>query len=99
MTVSPGFGGQRFITSQLDKVKRLQQTLTEHHVKFQSPWMGEYNLDTAQLAVAAGQRYWWRGRAYSTYGFSGSKYDRHYEHQSRNSKEESENGIRHSRFG
>lgn len=54
MTVSPGFGGQRFITSQLDKVKRLQQTLTEHHVKIPIAVDGGIHLDTAQLAVAAG---------------------------------------------
>jgi ribulose-phosphate 3-epimerase len=54
MTVSPGFGGQRFITSQLDKVKRLQQTLAVHNLKIPIAVDGGIHLDTAPLAVAAG---------------------------------------------
>lgn len=54
MTVSPGLGGQRFITSQLDKVKRLQQILAEHNLKIPIAVDGGIHLDTAPLAVAAG---------------------------------------------
>jgi len=54
MTVSPGFGGQRFITSQLDKVKRLRQLLAEHDLKVPIAVDGGIHVDTAPLAVAAG---------------------------------------------
>jgi len=54
MTVSPGFGGQRFITSQLDKVKRLHELLTEHDLKVPIAVDGGIHVDTAPLAIAAG---------------------------------------------
>jgi len=54
MTVSPGFGGQRVITSQLDKVKRLRQLLAEHDLKVPIAVDGGIHVDTAPLAVAAG---------------------------------------------
>ena len=54
MTVTPGFGGQRFITSQLDKVKRLRQLLAEHDLKVPIAVDGGIHVDTAPLAVAAG---------------------------------------------
>jgi len=54
MTVSPGFGGQRFITSQLDNVKRIRQLLAEHNLKVPIAVDGGIRVDTAPLAVAAG---------------------------------------------
>jgi ribulose-phosphate 3-epimerase len=54
MTVSPGFSGQHFIESQLDKVKRLRQTLDEHKLQIPIGVDGGIHLETAPLAVAAG---------------------------------------------
>jgi ribulose-phosphate 3-epimerase len=54
MTVSPGFGGQRFITGQLNKIKRLRQLLAEHHLRIPIAVDGGIYVDTAPLAVAAG---------------------------------------------
>jgi ribulose-phosphate 3-epimerase len=42
MSVEPGFGGQEFIPSSLDKIVRLRRMLTEH------------NLDRVQIAVDGG---------------------------------------------
>ena len=54
MTVSPGFSGQHFIASQLDKVKRLRQTLEEHNLQIPIGVDGGIHMETAPLAVAAG---------------------------------------------
>jgi ribulose-phosphate 3-epimerase len=54
MTVSPGFSGQHFIESQLDKVKRLRQILDEHNLQIPIGVDGGIHLETAPLATAAG---------------------------------------------
>jgi ribulose-phosphate 3-epimerase len=55
MTVNPGFGGQPFIPSTLDKIRRLRSILNEreiHHIDIEVD--GGINTDTARQVVAAG---------------------------------------------
>jgi ribulose-phosphate 3-epimerase len=58
MTVNPGFGGQSFIASQLDKISHLRRTLnsimakTGKHIDLEVD--GGINADTARMAIAAG---------------------------------------------
>lgn len=52
MTVNPGFGGQSFIASQLDKIRRIRSMIGERRI-----WLevdGGVNSQTAAAAVAAG---------------------------------------------
>jgi len=54
MTVNPGFGGQKFIHSQLDKISRLREMLEKHG--YESPIAVDGGIDTitAPLVVKAG---------------------------------------------
>lgn len=54
MTVNPGFGGQRFIESSLDKVRRLKQMIAEHNSHALIQVDGGVNFDTAPLLIQAG---------------------------------------------
>jgi len=54
MTVNPGFGGQSFIHSQLDKIQRLRQMLNERGKDVPIAVDGGINTTTAPLAVKAG---------------------------------------------
>ncbi|GIK99590.1 MAG: ribulose-phosphate 3-epimerase [Alphaproteobacteria bacterium] len=60
MSVNPGFGGQKFIASQLDKIRVLRQMIDEVCANGGSGRTidlevdGGINLETAPLAVAAG---------------------------------------------
>lgn len=54
MTVNPGFGGQKFIHSQLEKIRRLRHLLDEHGLKTPIAVDGGIDKTTAPLAVAAG---------------------------------------------
>jgi ribulose-phosphate 3-epimerase len=58
MSVNPGFGGQAFIASQLDKISRLRQRIdaTSHATgrKIDLEVDGGVNADTARQAIAAG---------------------------------------------
>ena len=52
MTVNPGFGGQAFIASQLEKIRRIRSMIGERRI-----WLevdGGVNSQTAAAAVAAG---------------------------------------------
>jgi len=54
MTVNPGWGGQPFIHSQLDKTRRLQRTLDEHGLDIPIAVDGGIDTTTAPLVVNAG---------------------------------------------
>jgi ribulose-phosphate 3-epimerase len=54
MTVNPGFGGQEFILSQLEKISRLRAMLLERGLTTRIAVDGGIDEKTAPLAVAAG---------------------------------------------
>lgn len=54
MTVEPGFGGQSLIPGCLNKIRTLKRLREEKRLKFLIQVDGGINLDTAELAVAAG---------------------------------------------
>jgi ribulose-phosphate 3-epimerase len=54
MTVNPGFGGQPFIHSQLDKIRRLRQMLDERGLDLPIAVDGGIDPTTAPLVVDAG---------------------------------------------
>ncbi len=54
MTVNPGFGGQRFIASQLDKVRELRSRIDAVGRSIDLEVDGGINRETAKQAVAAG---------------------------------------------
>jgi ribulose-phosphate 3-epimerase len=54
MTVNPGFGGQKFIHSQLDKINRLRQMLNKHNSHIPIAVDGGVDTTTAPLVVNAG---------------------------------------------
>lgn len=54
MTVNPGFGGQSFIYSQLDKIRRLKSKILHQGRKIAIAVDGGINAKTAPLVVEAG---------------------------------------------
>lgn len=52
MTVNPGFGGQSFIESQLEKIRRIRAMIGDRPIRLEVD--GGVNVDTAVRAVAAG---------------------------------------------
>ncbi len=54
MTVDPGWGGQSFLHSQLDKIRRLRQILEERELDIPIGVDGGIDRTTAPLAVGAG---------------------------------------------
>jgi ribulose-phosphate 3-epimerase len=54
MTVNPGFGGQEFIHSQIDKIRRLRKMLDERDLKTPIAVDGGIDSTTAPLVVNAG---------------------------------------------
>jgi ribulose-phosphate 3-epimerase len=52
MTVNPGFGGQRFIPSQLEKIRRLRAMIGDRAIRIEVD--GGITPETAPLAVEAG---------------------------------------------
>ncbi|HIE17760.1 MAG TPA: ribulose-phosphate 3-epimerase, partial [Dehalococcoidia bacterium] len=54
MTVNPGFGGQVFIESMMDKIARLRKILDERQANAELEVDGGINADTAPKVVAAG---------------------------------------------
>jgi ribulose-phosphate 3-epimerase len=56
MTVSPGFGGQRFIESTLSKIGAIRSELDRRDLPALLEVDGGINLETAPLVAAAGAR-------------------------------------------
>ena len=54
MTVNPGFGGQSFIHSQLDRIARIKQVIEERELNIAIAVDGGIHPDTAPLVVQAG---------------------------------------------
>ncbi|NNG05144.1 MAG: ribulose-phosphate 3-epimerase [Inquilinus sp.] len=54
MTVNPGFGGQRFISGQLDKIARLRRLIDDSGRPIDLEVDGGINTETAPRAIAAG---------------------------------------------
>ena len=54
MTVNPGWGGQPFLYSQLDKIRRLRHVLSERGLDIPIAVDGGINPTTAPLVVSAG---------------------------------------------
>ena len=52
MSVNPGFGGQKFIYSQLDKIKSIKKIIENKPIEIEVD--GGINEDTAKLAIEAG---------------------------------------------
>ncbi len=52
MSVNPGFGGQSFIPSQLDKIARIRQMIGERDIELQVD--GGVTAETAKQCIAAG---------------------------------------------
>lgn len=54
MSVNPGFGGQSFIPSQLDKIRALRQRIDASGRAIELEVDGGINVETARAAIAAG---------------------------------------------
>lgn len=54
MTVNPGFGGQRFIASTLEKIRQVRQMITERELACELEIDGGVDPQTAAQGVAAG---------------------------------------------
>lgn len=54
MSVNPGFGGQKFIPSALEKVKALKEIRDYHHLNFEIQIDGGITLDNAREVLDAG---------------------------------------------
>lgn len=52
MTVNPGFGGQTFLYSQLEKIKNIKQMVSDKNIEIEVD--GGINLETAKLVIDAG---------------------------------------------
>lgn len=52
MSVNPGFGGQKFIPSQVEKIHRLRQMIGDRDIELEVD--GGINVDTARAVVEAG---------------------------------------------
>ena len=54
MSVTPGFGGQKFMPEVLDKIKELKKIQTEENINFDIEIDGGINFDNCQIAIEAG---------------------------------------------
>lgn len=54
MSVEPGFGGQKFLTSALEKLRKLNAEIKRHGLNIELEVDGGINAQTAPLAVEAG---------------------------------------------
>jgi len=54
MTVNPGFGGQKFLNSQLNKISSLRQIIDKKNLNIELEVDGGINSDTAKLAIDSG---------------------------------------------
>lgn len=52
MTVNPGFGGQSFLSSQVEKIKRIREMIGTRNIRLEVD--GGINNETAPIVIAAG---------------------------------------------
>lgn len=69
MTVNPGFGGQAFITSMVNKIERLRAMIEQHNANCDLEVDGGISAETAPIAVNAGANVLVAGS--SVYGATG----------------------------
>ena len=54
MTVQPGFGGQSFLTDQVEKIKNISHYIKKNNLKVDIEIDGGVNYDTGKLSIDAG---------------------------------------------
>ena len=54
MTVEPGFGGQSFLTDQVEKIKNISHYIKKNNLKVDVEIDGGVNYDTGKLSIDAG---------------------------------------------
>ena len=54
MTVVPGFGGQKFMNEQIDKISNLKKIKLEKNLKYEIEVDGGINIDTAKICTKNG---------------------------------------------
>lgn len=54
MSVNPGFGGQKYIQTTTDKVRRLRQMITERNLNVDIEVDGGVTMDNAEMLIEAG---------------------------------------------
>jgi ribulose-phosphate 3-epimerase len=54
MSVNPGFGGQKFISSQLSKIEQIGETIVQRGLKVELEVDGGIDAETARQAIGAG---------------------------------------------
>ena len=54
MTVEPGFGGQSFLTDQVEKIKNISHYIKKNNLKVDIEIDGGVNYDTGKLSIDAG---------------------------------------------
>ena len=54
MTVEPGFGGQSFLTDQVEKIKSISNYIKKNNLKVDIEIDGGVNYDTGKLSIDAG---------------------------------------------
>ena len=54
MTVEPGFGGQSFLSDQINKIKSISQYIQENNLEVDIEIDGGINYETGKLCVNAG---------------------------------------------
>lgn len=54
MSVNPGFGGQKFISSSLDKIRQARELITKENRDIDLQVDGGVNIETAKLVIDAG---------------------------------------------
>ena len=54
MTVEPGFGGQSFLTDQVEKIKNISHYIKKNNLKVDVEIDGGVNYDTGKLSINAG---------------------------------------------
>ena len=54
MTIEPGFGGQSFLTDQVEKIKNISHYIKKNNLKVDIEIDGGVNYDTGKLSIDAG---------------------------------------------